>query len=360
MRVVVDATAIPAERLGVGVYVAGLLSAVDPSVDLHVFVKRADAADLGVLIPRATLHPVHVKTRPARIAWMNTLLPLRVRRLRPDVFHGPHYEVPAGLPCPSVVTFHDPTFFTIPEVHERAKVEYFTRVARAGVRRAARVIAVSDYAAHGAIDYAGAVARRVVVVHEGIDLSQYSPAPYLEAADPPYIFFVGALAPHKDVPSLIAAFDGLDVPHELVIAGPRAWGADAVDEAIASATKTSIRCVGYVSEDEKIRLMRNASAFVYPSIAEGFGLPVLEAMACGAPVVTTTGSAPEEFATGAALLVPPRDVLALREALRSVLTDDAVAASLRERGPRRARDFTWKVAADATVDVWRSVASKGT
>jgi glycosyltransferase involved in cell wall biosynthesis len=179
-------------------------------------------------------------------------------------------------------------------------------------------------------------------------------SPYSE----PYVFFVGALAPHKNVPGLIDAFDALDVPHELVIAGPRAWGAAAVDAAIASARKKDIiRCVGYISEEEKVRRLQHADAFVFPSIAEGFGVPVLEAMACGAPVITTTGSAPEEFATGAAQLVEPNDVDALRDALGRVLTDARLARSLSEQGSLRAKDFGWEVAARRTVDVWRKAAS---
>jgi glycosyltransferase involved in cell wall biosynthesis len=358
MKVAVDATAIPGQRLGVGVYVTELLRHVDGDVELHVFVKDADVDGLAEAIPEATLHPARIPNRVARIAWMNTILPLRLRRIAPDVFWGPHYELPPGLPCPGVVTFHDPTFFTLPEMHERAKVEYFTRMARAGIRRAARVIAVSEYARRGALEHAGADPASTDVVYEGVDLERFrvsaGASPYVE----PYVFFVGALAPHKNVPGLIVAFDALDVPHELVIAGPRAWGAAAVDAAIASARKKDIiRCVGYISEEEKVRRLQHADAFVFPSIAEGFGVPVLEAMACGAPVITTTGSAPEEFATGAAQLVEPNDVDALRDALGRVLTDARLARSLREQGSLRAKDFGWEVAARRTVDVWRKAAS---
>jgi glycosyltransferase involved in cell wall biosynthesis len=352
VKVAVDATAIPGRRLGVGVYLTELLSQVEDDVALHVFVNDQDAAELEKLIPRATLHPVRIANRVARIAWTHGLLPRRVRRLRPDVFHGPHYEIPAGLSCPSVVTFHDPTFFTSPETHERAKVAYFTRVARSGVRRAARVIAVSEYARRGAVEHAGADPSKVDVVYEGVDLQRYVPAsPDLED---PFVLFVGALAPHKNVPGLIRAFDALGLPAKLLIAGLPAWGADEVRAAVGAARNGgAIHLLGFVPDDEKIRLMQRASAFVYPSLAEGFGLPVLEAMACGAPVITTTGSAPEEFASDAAVLVPPGDEEALREALREVLSGPARAAELRRLGPERAASFSWEMAARGTVSVWK-------
>ena len=357
LRVAVDATAMPSLLAGAGAYVTELLHAVDlEDVDLHVFVKRRDARQLADLVPHATLHEVGVSARAARIIWSHSMLAPRVRRLRPDVFHGPHYTVPGGLRCPSVVTFHDPTFFTAPELHERAKVAYFTRAARSAIDRASRVIAVSEYTRRGAIEHAGADADRVDVVHHGVDLVRYAPV-RTESARSPYILFVGTLEPRKDVPTLVDAYDALDTTAELVIVGQRGWRTSAIDDALRRPRNRPVRLAGYVTDDEKIELYRNASVFVYPSIAEGFGLPVLEAMACGAPVVTTTGSAPEEIAGDAAVLVPPGDVRRLGDAISRVLADDAFAAGLRRRGTERARSFTWTDAARRTVDVWRRAAS---
>jgi glycosyltransferase involved in cell wall biosynthesis len=357
MKVAVDATAIPAQRLGVGVYVTELLRHVPRTIEVHAFVNENAEQELSSILPDARLHPVRIPNRPARIAWMHGVLPLRVRRLRPDVFWGPHYEIPPGLRCASVVTFHDPTFFTLPQIHERAKVEYFTRMSRAGVRRATRVIAVSDYARRGAIEHAGAGASVVDVIYEGIDPERFRPTSESSPFGDPYVFFVGALAPHKNVEGLVAAFDSVDVPHRLVIAGAKAWGATAVESAIAAANKRDrIELLGYVTDDDKIRRFQHADAFAFPSIAEGFGVPVLEAMACGAPVVTTTGSAPEEFASGVAELVPPGDVTALADALARVLTDGSRAAEMRQAGPLRARGFTWASAAEQTVETWRAAA----
>jgi glycosyltransferase involved in cell wall biosynthesis len=280
-----------------------------------------------------------------------------MRRLRPDVVHGPHYTLPNIGGAAGVVTFHDPTFFTLPELHERSKVAYFTRAARKGIARARRVIAVSEYTRRGAVDHGGADPARVDVVFEGIDPDRYHPAP--PATADPYILFVGALEPRKDVPNLIAAYAALvrdGLPHRLVLAGPPAWGAAKVYAAIGRLGVRNVDRLSYVPEDRKIELFRGAALFVYPSIAEGFGLPVLEAMACGAPVVTTTGSAPEEIAGDAAILVAPRDAFALQEAMARVLHDHELDTTLRQRGPIRAREFTWERAAAGTLEVYAKAA----
>ena len=370
VRVAFDATSIPGRRVGAGVYVAELLRAMDAlDVDLHAFVNSRDAEEFSSIAPRATLHSVRVPNRPARIVWAHSVLPLRVRRLRPDVFHGPHYTVPAFIGCPSVVTFHDPTFFTLPQLHERTKVVYFRRAARAGIARAARVIAVSSYAGRGAVDYAGADPDKVDVVYEGVDSNRYRPAADDEpvrgsafgASGEPFILFVGSIEPRKDVPTLLAAYQGLlqsGFRHHLVLAGPPAWGSAEVAAGIERLQSGTVHQLAYVPEEQKIELYRRASVFVYPSIAEGFGLPVLEAMACGVPVVTTTGSAPEEIAQDGALLVPPRSPEALREAIARALTDEQLAADLRRRAVDRARSFTWARTAEATLDVYRKAASQ--
>lgn len=372
LRVVLDATAIPGRPVGVGHYVLGLLGAMagtEADVDLHVLAKRRDVEDLRRAAPGARIHPVSPRSRVGRLVWEQTLLPVRARRLGPAVFHGPHYTLPRWLSGPGVVTFHDPTFFTHPEVHERAKVAYFSRMARAGTHRAERVIAVSEYARHGAVRHAGAEPSRVDVVPLGVDHQRYRPDGDPEAdavlraalgVESPYLLWIGALEPRKGVPALVQAFADLvraGLPHRLVLAGPRAWGAAAVDEAVArSGVAGRVLFPGYVEEAQKLALYRGADALVYPSLVEGFGLPVLEAMACGCPVVTTTGSGPEEVGGDAVELVPPGDPATLREGIERVVTDRARAEELRGRGLDRAGGFGWARTAAGTVETYRRAA----
>lgn len=362
ISVAIDATAVPHHRVGAGTYVAELVRGLDglEEVQMQLFVNTRDAQEFATLAPAARVHRVRVPNRPARILWGHFVLPLRVARIPADVFHGPHYTLPAGLRIPSVVTFHDPTFFTMPELHERTKVAYFTAAARRGIGRASRVIAVSEYAKRGAVESAGASADRVDVVHHGVDLERYRPSSKMRPDEDSYILFVGTLEPRKDVPTLIGAYEDLVVSgfkHRLVLCGPPGWGVGAIERAIDEVRAGTVQRTGYVSEDEKIALYQGASVMVYPSIAEGFGLPVLEAMACGTPVITTSGSAPEEIAGGAAVLVPPRDRVALRDAMAHVLTDETLGEELHTRGRSRATEFSWDRTAQRMIDVYRRASS---
>jgi glycosyltransferase involved in cell wall biosynthesis len=355
MRVLLDARPLPGHRLGVAQYVLRLVALAAERCDLEVLAKAADVADLAA--------PAHVSRelpRPLRLATELVWDGRRVNRMAPDVFHGVHYTLPPGLRVPSTVTFHDATMLTMPEVHERSKVLFFRRAIPAGVARATRVICVSESARQGAIDHAGADPGRTHTVPLAVDHERYRPPtdgrpPALGAiCEGPYLLWVGALEPRKDVPTLVGAFERLapDIPHDLVLVGPDAWGAEAITERIArSPVRHRIRRTGWIDEDTKADLYRHADAFVYPSLAEGFGLPVLEAMACGTPTVTTTGSAPEEVAGDAALLVAPSDPAALADAVRAALGSDA--ERLRAAGPERAAAYTWEATAEATVEVWR-------
>lgn len=373
LRVLLDMTALPAEPAGAGQYVLGLIGGLvgrPGEVELHVAAKARDLPRLRERAPGAVFHGASLRSRPARLLWEQTSLPRLARRLAVRVVHGPHYTLPLRLRLPGVVTFHDPTFFTNPELHERAKVAYFARMARLGAARAARVIAVSEYARRAAVEHAGADPERVDVVHLGVDHGRYRPEG--DAVEDerlraglgvrrPYVFWVGTIEPRKDLPSLVAAFASLtraSADHTLVIAGQRGWGEAELERAVElSGVAERILRVGYVSEDEKIALYRRAEALVYPSIAEGFGLPVLEAMACGCPVVTTTGSAPEEVGGDAVEAVAPRDPEALCAAVERVLGDPLRRDALRRAGLERARSFSWERTAAGTVEVYRRVAA---
>ncbi|HVE92696.1 MAG TPA: glycosyltransferase family 1 protein [Actinomycetota bacterium] len=369
MRVLLDATSLPALRLGAGQYVAELARALDRRGDLALSILAKDSDERAVreIAPGADIRTTRVRSRPARLAWEQAVLPLRAGRMRPHVLHGPHYSLPMAWKGRSVVTFHDPTFFTHPHLHERAKVLWFRRMARTGLRRATVILAVSDYARAGAIDRLGAHPDRIRTVHLGVDHSLYCPQKgasdeSLRAAagvSGPYVLWVGAQEPRKDVPSLIAAWTRLreqGLEHRLVLAGPRAWGAAAIDQAVAASPGARhVHRPGYVTEVQKIALYRGAAVFVYPSIAEGFGLPVLEAMACGAPVVTTSGSATSEVGGDAVVAVTAQDSEALASGIERALRD---APRLSQAGPVRARQFSWDRTAEQTVEAYRAAAGE--
>ena len=356
MRVALDVSAVPEKPVGAGVYVLRLAEtlATREEVDLLLVSRRDDGERWQALGDVAAVVP---SPRPARLAWEQTL----ALRIEADVWHGPHYTMPLLRRGPTVVTLHDTTLLEHPEWHERGKVLYFGAMIRAAARRADVLVAVSH---HTARRFASVLHPRqaVVVAHLGVDTDRFRPeGPDDDAllagvgARPPFVAFAGTLEPRKDVPSLVRAFDRLADPSlQLVIAGGRGWGADEIDASVAaSPSGDRILRPGYVDDAVVPALFRRAAAVAYPSLEEGFGLPALEALACGAALVTTTGSAMEDVVDDAAVLVPPADDAALADALRRVLAGGPDVERLRRRGPEVAARYTWEACADAHVDAYR-------
>jgi glycosyltransferase involved in cell wall biosynthesis len=373
LRVSLDATAVPVRPVGAGQYTIGLISALAmrDDLDLTVYCRHGDDGRWVMLAPTATLVAAAPQPRPARLLWEQTVLPVLMRRRRADVHHGPHYTMPELARLPRVVTVHDLTFFDHPEWHERTKIPVFRRAIKVAARRAAAIVCVSEYTAerlHALL----AVRCPVHVIHHGIDHRRFNAgAPGGEAADdtvlarlgvrPPFVAFVGTLEPRKAVDQLVLAFDRMAGAHSdlrLVLAGTRGWGTEAVDAAIAAARHGDrIVRTGYVPDEAVPALFRRAAAVAYPSAEEGFGMPALEALSCGAPLVTTKGSVMEDVVGEAALLVPPGDVRALSGALDMVVRGDAALATRQARGRAIAERHTWQACADRHVAVYRSVLS---
>jgi len=358
VRLLLDVSAVPARPVGAGVYTVELareLAARDVT-DLHLVTRQADTARWSDLAPKATLHPEVPTARPHRLVWEQIGAPRLAARVGADLWHGPHYTLPLRLRIPTVVTVHDLTFFEHPEWHERSKVAFFRRMIRSSTRRARVVIAVSGHT-RDRLAAVLAPPAPVFVAHHGVDHTRFTRA---DADDlhrlasvgirPPYVAFAATLEPRKDVPSLVDAFARIAPDHpdlKLVIAGRDGWGAVAVREAAArSGCTTRIERVGWIDDDLLPAFFRRAEAVAYPSLEEGFGLPALEALACGAVLVTTSGSAMEEVVGDAALLVRPRDPAGLAAALTRALTDGGTRARLRAEGPLRAREFTWAASVD--------------
>jgi glycosyltransferase involved in cell wall biosynthesis len=356
VRVLLDVSAVPARPVGAGVYTVALASglAARTDVELHLLTRLEDEDRWLTLAPAAELHAAVPNRRPARLVWEQTRAAALAARVRPDVWHGPHYTMPLRADLPRVVTIHDLTFFDHPEWHERSKVFYFRRMIRASARDAAVLVCVSEYTAER-LRALVAPSADVVVAHHGVDHARFTAsgdaAADLDALEargitPPFVAFVGTIEPRKNVAALVHAFARVSCDRpalRLVVAGSDGWGARAVREAIsASGVATRIVRPGYLDNGTVPALFRRAEVVAYPSFEEGFGLPALEALACGAPVVTTAGSALGEVAGDAALLTPPDDPGALADAVASILDDPAVAARLRTAGPQRAAAFTWE------------------
>lgn len=365
VRVLLDVSAVPDNPVGAGVYTVELARGLETAseVDLVLLARRRDGERWRAIAPTAHIETVVPRSRPRRLLWEQMSAPRLAKRLAVDVWHGPHYTMPLRVLVPSVVTVHDLTFFDHPEWHERSKVAYFRRMIRASARRAAVCVCVSRYTARRLV----AVAEprgHVVVAHHGVDHTRFRPggdaaedAATLasRAITAPYVSFTGTIEPRKDLPTLVQAFARIAASRpdlRLVLAGGDGWGADAVRDAIAaSGAATRVLRTGYLPADAVPPLLRRAEAVVYPSLEEGFGLPALEALACGAPLVTTSGSAMDELVGDAAILAPPGDADALAAALEQAL-DPPVATRLRAAGPAQAARFTWESSVAAHVDAY--------
>ncbi len=373
MRVLLDVSAVPPRPVGAGVYTVALARglATRDDLDLHLLARGDDTTRWSELTPGARVHAEAPTHRPARLAWEQVAAPRFADRLGIDVWHGPHYTMPLRLNVPAVVTVHDLTFFDHPEWHERSKVAFFRKMIRSAARRARLLVCVSGFTESRLRALAPPVGE-TVVVHHGVDHTRFKPddgTAGLEREDlgilaphgiaPPYVAFASTLEPRKDAPTLVQAFAEVARSRpdlRLVLAGGDGWGARAVREAIASSgAATRVIRPGYLPNDAIPAFFRRATAVAYPSLEEGFGLPALEALSCGAPLLSTTGSAVEEVVGDAALLVAPGDATALAAALARVLDDASEAARLRRSGPARAAEFTWDECVNKHVEAYRSV-----
>lgn len=373
LRVGIDASALPPERTGVANYLYGLLrglARVDSDSQYVVFAQPGHIARLSIDRPNFVFEAVDLPQRGLRLAWEQVTLPRRVSAHGLDVLHSPHYTMPLSHPAASVVTFCDMTFILHPELHETLKRIFFPAMMRWSARHADRLITISESTRHDLVRLWGIAPERVTAVPlaAGVEYQPPSPGAIASACAQygvragSYVLYVGVLEPRKNVDGLVAAFGRVAavVPGmDLVIAGKRGWMYDRIFaqvEALGLADR--VRFIGYVAQEHLPGLYGGARLFVYPSRYEGFGLPVLEAMHCGVPVITTDVSAMPEVAGDGALLVGPDDIPGLADAILRVLGDPSFADGLARRGRERAAGFSWERCALDTRRVYEQVVAR--
>jgi glycosyltransferase involved in cell wall biosynthesis len=351
---------------GIGTYVRELvpaLEAEDPTLDLTQFHCRFEDPGPGSawLGARPTLEiPAPIRTLYPR--WDLVGKPKLPASF--DGFGVLHVTNPAGIApapegCALVVTVHDLAVERHPErFPARWRLLYRAGV-RAAARRADAILTPTAATAADLLEYTSVEAAKVHVTPLAASLpaSPRDPAPVLASLGitPPYLLFVGTLEPRKNVVSLVRAYRQIahDLPYALVLAGPDGWHVEALNAELLREGPGSIVRTGRVTPEDLDALYRGAAAFVYPSTFEGFGLPVLEAMARGVPVVTSEAPALVEVTGDAALQVEAEDVAGLADTLARLLSDDALAADLGARGRARAAAVTWGATARATLDAYR-------
>jgi glycosyltransferase involved in cell wall biosynthesis len=304
-----------------------------------------------------------------RILWEQLALPGELRRQRADVFHSPVNILPERVPCASVVTVHDLAFVHYPQYFRPARRMYQRTFTARSVRRATRIVAVSESTKRDLIERFGAPEEHVRVIYPAID-DDFRPVedPHVLAEfrtrhnlPERYILFLGTLEPRKNLVGLVEAYARLRAmdPYapQLVLAGAKGWYFQSVFERVQSlGLQRSITFAGYVVREEQPLWYAAAEMFVYPSFYEGFGIPVAEALASGAPTITSSVSSMPEAGGPISSLVDPKDTEALAYAMRDVLSDPTARGRLHAEGPRWSARFSVARMAAAYTDVYRDAA----
>lgn len=376
MRIAIDARpGVTAGMTGIGFYTRELierLPVVDPETTYLAWYLQATA----VLKPwkRHRFFPrrpnLVERWTPFPATWFERLsqrweLPRVEWFTRSDVLFAPNFVPPPTRTRRLVLTVHDLAFRLFPETAPHSTRAWLARLDRA-LRQAAEVIAVSASTKRDLVRLYAVPEERVTVIHHGVDRARHRPAPEDRVAevrgryrlDGPYLMFVGGIEPRKNLPGLVRAFALLEDRPRLVIAGSGvSWNPEGREELRSALAELSpearrdIRFTGYVGDEEKVALLTGAEALVLPSRYEGFGMPVLEAMACGAPVVTSKVAALPEVAGEAAVYVDPEDPEDIARGMRQVLEDASLREGLRRAGRERVEAFDWDETARRTAKV---------
>jgi glycosyltransferase involved in cell wall biosynthesis len=355
-------------RAGVSNYTEALLQhlgEIDRQNHYTVYTTRGLGAQALGLPPNFRVRPSLLPTiNPrVRIPWEQFLAPTLLRLNGADVFHGVLNVAPLFCPTPSVITIHDLAFLSFPQTFRRINRSYLSWATRASAKRATRILAVSEATKAEIVRLLGIAPAKIVVTYDACDPRFVPPDPAELAAfrrrkglPERFVLFLGTLEPRKNLPTLIDAYAKIatstDAP--LLIGGGKGWLYDEIfARAQALGLGDKLRFVGYIDGQEQPLWYAAATVFAFPSLYEGFGMPPLEAMACGTPVVTSTTSSLPEVVGDAGLTVDPRDPDALAAAMLRLLNDAELRAELRERGLRQARRFSWRETAERTLAAYR-------
>jgi len=370
LRIAIDARKL--RDYGIGTYVRNLLrhlSRLDRATEYVVLCRLDDCFEVQQLGENFRAVP---ESAPGYSVREQVLIPRDLRRERADLFHSPHYVLSPLTPCKSVVTIHDCIHLRFPQYlpNQRLGYAYAKSFLWLATHRSNRILTVSEASKRDILEYFNVPPQKIDVIYNGIDERFGNPPADEDVVrvreryqlDDPFILYAGNIKPHKNLGRLIEAFHVLRASGsefesvKLVIIGDEIAKYAALRHAVhRHKLHKHVRFFGFVPARTLAILYRLAAVFVFPSLYEGFGLPPLEAMASGTPVVTSNVSSLPEVAGDAAILVDPYDVSSIVDGVRRVLTDPVLADELRQKGLARARDFSWERSVARTHDIYRLV-----
>lgn len=369
MRILIDARKIA--DYGIGTYIRGIGAACARLAPEHEFVFLGDPADGA----RWALSGDNIKwvhnSSPKYGARELLTLSWQALGQRANLFHAPHYVYPVMLPCPGVVTIHDCIHLRFPkQLQSKLAPSYARFMLRRAVRSAARILTGSEATRSDLVELVQAEPSKIEVIPYGCDdfffekvsAEELRQARQQHRLEQRFLLYVGNVKRHKNIDRLLAAFGRVVAGHrdvELVLVGAEAGASEPISSRSQELDlEDRVRILGYVPRERLRALYTLAEAFVFPSLYEGFGLPPLEAMACGTPVVAGRSSSLPEVVGHAGLLVNPRKVDAIADAISLLLDHDELRVALGRRGREQARSFTWDRTAERTLEVYERIAGR--
>jgi glycosyltransferase involved in cell wall biosynthesis len=346
---------IPGGVGGTEIYLRELLAALAELDQVNEYLVFTNLETQSDLVPKqANFHwkpqAVHARFRPARILWEQIVLPFEAARYRLDVLFNPGFTAPAFSPCRQVTVFHDLQHKRHPEYFRWFDLPFWRLLLWAAAHRSDRLIAVSEATRADLLRFYRIPEKRIAVIAHGVE-------PAFSRLDrshtESYLLCVSTLHPHKNLPRLIRAYGRTKRDFRLILAGLRGFHAEAIERQIEEmGLRDSVQITGWVPREELYSLYERARAFVYPSLFEGFGMPVLEALAAGIPVACSDIPPLREVAGEAALFFDPLDEDAIATSIETVMSDQRLQERLAQAGRERARPFTWERCAEQTRQVF--------
>jgi len=307
------------------------------------------------------------KFRPTRIIWENLILPKVIDKNAIDLLHAAGFTLPPKIRCKTIITIFDMTFFTMPEVHQKRKIAYFTSIMPSTLKKANMIIAISEQTKKDIIKVLNIPEKKIKTIYLGLnknfkhidDLKLINNIKKKYGLKDRYILFVGTIEPRKNISNLVRAYYALKkkgMEHQLVIVGKLGWNYKEIFNLISRFNITNdIKFTNYILDEDMPFIYNGADAFVYPSLYEGFGIPILEAMACGTPVITSNVSSMPEVTKDAAILVDPNSVEEICSSIKNVLSNTELATLMKEKGIKRASFFDNKKMAAQTTELYKNI-----
>lgn len=375
MRILFDAHLSDQSVTGIGRYINKLLAellAIDKQNEYHVFIHQCvdDEHPMGLLkAPNLKKYVVPFHGPSLR---QHYEIKSFVKRIEPDIYHHPHFDLPLRINIPSIVTIHDLKYIRFKHFFKGSphlKSLYMREMMKNAAKRAQRIIAVSQYTKDDMVTFLNVNPEKIDVIHHGMNRSSSeieetnadSQADFIYNSEikNKYILFVGEKRPHKNISRLIEAYHlarvNHGISHQLVIVGKSYTDYDPGDRIRELNLEMDVILLDYVDDGALSTLYKNADLFILPSLYEGFGFPVLEAMQYGVPVIASNVTALPEIVGHAGLLVDPHNVTEIANAIARVLSDEGMRSEIVKNGYQRVKKFTWKQCAEQTLNVYKSI-----